>query len=216
MWGWFGKGASNYAIVTGRVSGVVVVDVDDRALYRWVRWNLPRTPWITKTGKGCHLFFRFSPWVKVGNRVRVAGMPLDVRGDGGYVIGPGSVHASGARYERRGDWSVPRCRLPVFPAALLEPSAPPRPTAPPPKHRLSSLEERARRYLAKIPAPIEGQGSDLATFTAACRLVRGFGLVPSAATNVLRAWAPMFDPAWIARKVDAASQYATEKSFGYR
>lgn len=45
--------------------------------------------------------------------------------------------------------------------------------------------ERARRYLAAIPQPEIGSGSDTATLYAACRLVRGFGLSPDAAEALL-------------------------------
>ena len=54
--------------------------------------------------------------------------------------------------------------------------------------RFNSLSEavaRARRYLAAIPAPQIGQGSDAATLYAACRLVRGFKLTEADTTTLL-------------------------------
>lgn len=48
-------------------------------------------------------------------------------------------------------------------------------------------QERAARYLAKLPAAVAGQGGHAATFTAACRLVE-FGLAESEAWPVLAEW----------------------------
>ncbi len=210
---WFDRGADNYAVVTGRVSGVVVVDVDDSAAYPWVRWNLPRTPWMVKTAKGAHLYYRPPRWTAVGNRARVAGMALDVRGNGGFVIGPGSRHRSGFVYRAVGDWRVPKGQLPRLDPSVFELrkiAAPP----PPPHRPVSDLAERGRLYLARIPRPVIGQGSDNATFGAACRLTRGFGLPAPIALALLRRWAPDFDPAWLARKVESAAKHGSEITRG--
>lgn len=55
------------------------------------------TTWLSHTARGYHEFFRH-PGRPIQNR---AGLRpgLDVRADGGYVIVPPSLHASGARYE---------------------------------------------------------------------------------------------------------------------
>ena len=126
---WFGAAPMNLAVITGQVSGVVVVDADEPEALRWLVRRLPWTPWQTQTARGFHLWYRH-PGVRVPNRARVdtgAGtLKIDVRGDGGYVIAPGSVHASGAAYLQAGDWSEPRARVPVFwPGWLARPSRPP-------------------------------------------------------------------------------------------
>ncbi len=48
-------------------------------------------------------------------------------------------------------------------------------------------QERAARYLAKLPAAVAGQGGSAATFAAACRLVE-FGLAEGEAWPVLTEW----------------------------
>ena len=58
--------------------------------------RLPKTVTV-KTGKGRHLYFR-SDGARVGNSAGRLGKGIDVRGDGGYVVGAGSVHYSGAIY----------------------------------------------------------------------------------------------------------------------
>jgi hypothetical protein len=73
--------------------------------------------------------------------------------------------------------------------------------------------DRARRYLAAIPRPEIGAGSDAATLYAAARVVRGFGLDASTAIDLLWEWAGGRDGwtrDWIARKVRNAAEYGTE------
>jgi hypothetical protein len=75
------------------------------------------------------------------------------------------------------------------------------------------VTERARRYLAAIPIPEIGHGSDHDTLYAACRLVRGFGLSAADAEALLWEWAggrPGWTREWVAEKVTNAEQYGTE------
>jgi hypothetical protein len=81
---------ANIGIVTGEISGIIVLDLDgpEVAQHR----EIPTTP-ISLTGNGMHIFFRYT-----GTRsFRRAGM--DLKADGGYVVAPPSVHPSGRRYE---------------------------------------------------------------------------------------------------------------------
>ena len=208
----------NIAIVTGAGSGVVVVDADSRQALQWATRSLPYTPWQTQTARGFHLWYRH-PGVAVRNCTQIdtgdGRLAIDVRGDGGYVIGPGSVHASGARYLEAGHWEEPRESLPRFwPGWLQRPKrvvsdtglpSTPRPTG--------DVHERARRYLAAVPRPEIGSGSDSATWYAACRLVRGFNLRTADAEALLWEWAggrPGWTRDWIAAKVAHAERYGTE------
>ncbi|MGE3841736.1 MAG: bifunctional DNA primase/polymerase, partial [Vicinamibacterales bacterium] len=56
----------NVAIVTGAISGLVVVDADSPEAIAWIRRRLPYTPWQTKTARGFHLFYGH-PGVPVRN-----------------------------------------------------------------------------------------------------------------------------------------------------
>ena len=216
---WFSR-PCNIAVVTGRISGVVVIDLDSRDAILWARRSLPFTPWQTKTARGFHIWYRH-PGVPVRNRARLethtnGRLAVDVRADGGIVIAPGSVHATGALYGFTGDWTKPRERLPVFWPGWIE--------RPRPKHEpthattkpiaVDLLVERARRYLAAIPKPVMGNGSDNGTFYAACRLVRGFGLREAVAIELLWEWAGRdregWTHDWIAAKVRSAAAYGTE------
>jgi hypothetical protein len=92
---------ANIGIACGAVSGLVVLDLDTpEAVAEAQRLGIPDT--ITAhTGRGFHVYFRH-PGGKIGNRAGI--MPgADIRGDGGYVVAPPSLHPSGARYR----WSNP-------------------------------------------------------------------------------------------------------------
>jgi len=99
---WAGRTDLNYGIATGEVSGIFVIDIDDEqgekdlASLEALHGALPKTL-TARTGRGRHLFFKH-PGEKVKTRKGVIGDKVDVRGDGGYVVGPGSRHASGNHY----------------------------------------------------------------------------------------------------------------------
>ncbi len=109
---WFeGKDTNdvNVAIVTGRVSGnLVVLDFDSEDAFKRFYERVKKASeillrdlsntWIVKTGKGFHVYFRLhSPDMVPRTRVRLAD-GIDVKGEGGYVVAPPSVHPSGCRY----------------------------------------------------------------------------------------------------------------------
>ena len=120
---WFANGHDfNIGIVTGAVSNVVVVDLDSPNAAQWAEVHLPKTPMRTQTAKGQHLYYRH-PGTPVRNTARIRSadqtIALDVRGDGGYVVAPGSVHETGVRYEMIGAWPDSLDALPVFDLAWL-------------------------------------------------------------------------------------------------
>ena len=93
----------NIGVATGEVSGFFAVDVDpghggDDALRDLEKQHgeLPATVrQITGSG-GEHILFRHAPGLR--NSASRIGAGLDIRGDGGYIIVPPSVHVSGRRY----------------------------------------------------------------------------------------------------------------------
>lgn len=225
---WFGNGQpTNLGIVTGGTSGVVVVDADNEVAMRYCRRRLPPTPWQTGTADGAHFWFAH-PGQPIANRgtdlpTPDGPLPIHLRGDGGYVVAPGSVHPSGARYRACGDWTVPRSALPRFSKSWLPALTRPKTTGfksnPVSASRDGLLLERARRYLAAIPRPEIGHGSDTAVLSAACRLVRGFELSPTDAETLLWDWCGNRDGwtrDWVADKVANADRYGSEARGGLR
>ena len=92
-WSWPGVG-----IVTGRLSGLLVLDVDGpegEAVLR--EHGHPITPMVRTGGGGLHLYFRHpDDDVRTGIRVEDG---LDVKAAGGYVVAPPSVGPTEAAYE---------------------------------------------------------------------------------------------------------------------
>jgi len=107
----------NVGVICGAPSGIVVVDVDSADADALIQsLHLPATP-LVKTAKGCHLYFK-QPSVALRNRVKMGGHDLDIRSDGGFVVGPGSIHETGVKYE----WLISPNDVPfaTLPAAILE------------------------------------------------------------------------------------------------
>lgn len=92
------KSTANIGIRTG--DDIIVLDVDgpvgESTLAR-LQSELGPLPDSRegKTGKGRHLYFKKSPQVKITNSKPSDWKNLDVRGDGAYVVAPGSLHYSG-------------------------------------------------------------------------------------------------------------------------
>lgn len=98
-----------YGIACGARSGLFALDEDlrhggDDSLAALEREHgaMPATPVVLTGGGGRH-FYSQHPGGIVGNRAGIA-PGLDIRGDGGFVVGAGSLHASSRRYE----WDVER------------------------------------------------------------------------------------------------------------
>jgi|GEM_PF-1248481 len=84
-------------VVTGAVSGIIVLDLDSSsAIAEAEARGLPKTVSVT-THKGRHLYFRH-PGGRIGNRTDYPFRGADIRGDGGYVVAPGSLHPGGSIY----------------------------------------------------------------------------------------------------------------------
>jgi hypothetical protein len=84
-------------IVTGAVSGIVVLDADSpEAVEELTRRGHPATPMV-KTARGVHAYFQH-PGGELPTRIGL-GNGLDLKGDGGYVVAPPSKHPSGSVYE---------------------------------------------------------------------------------------------------------------------
>ena len=92
-WAWSGVG-----IVTGPVSGILVLDVDGPEGEEQLRKHgHPPTPIVRTASGGLHLYFKH-PAHEVKTGIRVA-PGLDVKASGGYVVAPPSIGPNGKPYE---------------------------------------------------------------------------------------------------------------------
>lgn len=108
---WWGRWPSaSVGLATGAASGVWVLDLDGPEAIAWYaeqerRHGEVQTVGI-RTSRGVHLYWSWVDGVPIRNtQALVPG--VDVRGDGGYVVAPPSMHRSGHVYAvMRGDgWS---------------------------------------------------------------------------------------------------------------
>jgi hypothetical protein len=105
---------ANIGVATG--GGRWVLDLDDydaRARLEAAGVLIPEGAPAATTGKGAHIWFAGD----VRNRTKLVDK-VDVRGDGGYVVAPPSIHPSGATYQWVGEPPFGR-PLPPPPPALL-------------------------------------------------------------------------------------------------
>lgn len=95
----------NWAIATGEASGIFVLDVDGESGRESIveLTNRHGAEWIetlgVKTARGRHYYFRWPAGTDaIRNSASKLAAGLDVRGEGGYVLVPPSVHPSGHVY----------------------------------------------------------------------------------------------------------------------
>ena len=135
---WLARPDYNIGVATGIVSGLWVLDADGAigttalAELEAKYGPLPDTL-ISVTSEGCHFWFRYTGPIPCS--VGRIGPGLDVRGDGGYVLAPPSVHPDGLRYRWTNnrplavapDWLVALTRKPVPKPITSKISLPARP-----------------------------------------------------------------------------------------
>lgn len=115
---------ANIAVVTGALSGLVVVDVDaghggeeSLAELEGEIGPLPDTVAARTGGGGRHLYFAH-PGGHVGNRAGIR-PGIDLRGDGGCIVLPPSIHPNGRAYEWTPGLSPTERALANLPAFFL-------------------------------------------------------------------------------------------------
>lgn len=156
---------ANIGLATGDASGVVVIDIDPghggEASFEALEARHGPAPdtWSVATGGGgLHFYFAMPP-LDVRNSAGSIGPGIDVRGNGGYVVAPPSLHASGEAYR----W-VPELHPRRVPLAEL------------PEWMLARIVSKAERRVAEaLPATIrDGQRNVWLTSAAGTMRRRGF------------------------------------------
>lgn len=210
---WFQHGDHNLAIITGAISGVVVVDGDSAEACQYIELTCDPTPMTVTTSKGKHYYFRH-PGGRVPNSVRVLDEPpVDLRGDGGLVIGPGSIHPSGSTYQLEGDLlaalELPIYRREWFPSAeLVQEKSFRRPVVHLETVAKQNAYNQAKSYIRNVPGAVQGAGGDHFTYVLACRMVRGFDLGDDRALDLLLEWNEKCSPAWTERELAEKVKHA--------
>jgi hypothetical protein len=132
---WAARPDANIGIRTGAESGLVVLDVDKRhggmeslADFRDAYDDFGPTLRVRTGGGGEHYYFAHdgSPIPNTAGRI---GEGIDSRGDGGYVVGPGSVSETGSTYEVIENRQIAPLPQSLKQAMLARPGKAPKPAA---------------------------------------------------------------------------------------
>lgn len=102
---WFTNTPYNIGLATGQISGIFVLDRDDRdggetSLHTLEAeyGQLPKTLAQT-TGNGVHYVFQMPIDLEIKNSAGKLALGIDVRGNGGYVVAAPSTHQNGKLYK---------------------------------------------------------------------------------------------------------------------
>lgn len=101
--------------VDRRNDGLAVVDADCIEARGWCSTYIPHTPFQVRTGRGVHHYLRLRSGDGVPKFIHRDGLTIEFKHAGQYVVGPGSIHPSGATYTAS-DWSWRWEDIPIFPA----------------------------------------------------------------------------------------------------
>lgn len=161
---WFSsKPRSNYGIVTGEPSGIVVIDADNPDAVAYAQELLGAATFTVTTARGAH-FYCAKPTVPVTCAIGVVD-GIDVKGDGGYVVGPRSRKKNGGRYE-----AAQTNTFAMFPMSLLENGRDGR-SSPVFYSATSHTEGTSTKWLNDAIAKVEhGDGRNETGFWLACQL----------------------------------------------
>ena len=153
---------ANLALVTGQVSSVAAIDLDNEQARKWAKENLPRPNVWQKTGKGWHLLYKANG-IRIPNAVRIVN-GVDVRGEGGYILIAPSKHESGKPYQlyQHANWD----ELIDFPIDKLPQSEP---AQKPPLHLDPVSDGERNNTLARIAGRYFYRGMEYSEVLALCK-----------------------------------------------
>lgn len=193
---------ANVGIVTGEI---IVIDVDpdrdgDASMNQLesVHGSVPETIRSNTGSGGYHLLFVSAE--KIPNSVSLVGPGIDVRGAGGYIVAPPSLHKSKRYYEWDAGGHPDDVRLASMPEWLVS----------------LSLRKRAPGGFTMPDAVIEG-GRNNALFSLACKLQRS-GVGPTAILATLleenaTKCRPSLDEAEVRKIAESATKYPAENPY---
>ncbi|MGE5445494.1 MAG: bifunctional DNA primase/polymerase [Ignavibacteriales bacterium] len=105
---WFSHQKRNLAIITGKISNIIVLDVDSKKhpeAEAFLKGKQISETLKNITHNGFQYIFRYPNGLEIPTIVGLGGIPgLDVKGDGGYILVYPSMHPEGTRYR----WERPK------------------------------------------------------------------------------------------------------------
>jgi putative DNA primase/helicase len=95
---WLRHPEANIGIVTGAISGITVVDIDVKGDTVVPLDTFPPTFTVKTPSGGYHLYYQYDKDIKQTANTYPQFPHVDIRNDGGYVVGPGSDNGKGGTY----------------------------------------------------------------------------------------------------------------------
>lgn len=220
VWKLANRDTLNWGLLTGEkpysdAPAIVVIDTDDEEAESIVQEQCPDTPVKQQTGSGgWHRIYRRPSkqeidYIANRQKTMVDGklVGIDIRGDHGYIMCPGSIHP---RTLNSYEWDQPWTRellesCPVFDPSWIPDERDRKQHTPSSDIDLNDLEHeeavnsdhlptvddriaQARRYLDSVPGTQQGQGADNACFALTMKLLYGFALPAEDVVNLLCEW----------------------------
>lgn len=198
---------ANVGVATGK--GLLVVDIDNKkgknGSQSFADLDLPfealDTFTVSTPSGGRHVYYRIDGDAR--NTAELLGPGIDTRGDGGYVVGPGSTLTDGAKdgqpggkYNGMGLDNPLRSAPDTLSSRLLAHAGRDRSAVGRPLD-VSSGDAAAERYLrGSAPIAVQGKGGDHTTFVVAAQL-KDLGIDEFAALDLLlEHWNERCEPPW--------------------
>lgn len=98
-----------WALLTGKHSGVIVVDLDNHDMVEFARNSIPESTMKTITHRGEHWYYKYDEFSGIKNVKPLVldnvEYNIDIKTDGGYVMTPESVHKTGTIYKQNVQWT---------------------------------------------------------------------------------------------------------------
>lgn len=200
---------NRYGILTGVKFGLVIIDIDakeekdGRAAWNALAasLNLPATFMVATPSGGWHVYFAISEPI-ANSQSRIAN-GIDVRGEGGFAVAPGTVGPSGVLYTPLNDRPIapaPENLLQVLRAARAVQAAGSQGQAVDvewPEATLHALAEQYRNDARNWEAAVSGRGGHDRTWLLALRGVRHYALpAPVVLSILLSEFNPRCQPPW--------------------
>ncbi len=95
---------ANIGVICGPHSNLLVLDCDTVEAQKWAKEHVIQTPLCVTTSRGYHLYYKWPQNTSITglkeakSRLKALGIGLDLQISGNYVVGPASIHPTGAVY----------------------------------------------------------------------------------------------------------------------
>jgi hypothetical protein len=181
---WFrhNTGFNNIGVVTGRVSGLAVLDFDDVQTYMSFLEAAPdfSNCLTATTGKGFHVYFKPDIHARTST-FRVNDKLHHLKQEGGYVVAPPSVHPNSTQYTFLPDGKLMEFKLGGIHNVLELIGA-----------KYEVMSERPSNWASELCMPIKEGGRNHKAAQLCGLLIKRFPYDPGLIDGLMHAWNQMY------------------------